>query len=100
MAKRLNLSFDRRQRPIEKFTFYEPIIDPKDTKQRFFAGSGNITGFCELHDPKLTSYQETFKGKQLGVAVVNKNRDFNTSCGVGGVIPDPLIVSKISIQEY
>jgi hypothetical protein len=50
MAKRLTLSFDRRNRPIEKFTFYEPIIDPKETKQRFFAGSGNITGFCELNN--------------------------------------------------
>lgn len=53
---------DRKKQNL-KFKFAEPLIDPKKFKQQFFAGTGNITGFCELNDPKLTDYQETFKGK-------------------------------------
>ncbi len=48
-----------------KFKFPEPLFDPKDFKQKFFKGNGNITGFCELNDPKLSDYQMTFKGKQI-----------------------------------
>ena len=65
MLKRLNVSFDTRFKPIVKFKFAEPLIDPKQFKQSFFAGQGNITTFCELNDPKLTDYQQTFKGKQI-----------------------------------
>lgn len=64
MLKRLNLSNTRRGQII-KFKFTEPIIDHREFKQSFFRGSGNITGFCELNDPKLTDYQETYKGKQI-----------------------------------
>lgn len=63
VAKRLNISFDRKLKPIQKFIFPEPIIDPKKYKRDFIKGHGNITGFCELNDSNLTSYQETFKGK-------------------------------------
>lgn len=71
-----------------KFKFPEPLFDPKQFKQRFFNGNGNITGFCELKDPKLSDYQMNFKGKQLAERTIDK-RDFNTSCCVGGIIPDP-----------
>ena len=35
----------------------------KELKQQFFAGKGNITSYCEITDPKLTAYQDVYKGK-------------------------------------
>ena len=39
-----------------KFRFPEPLYDVKEYKQRFLSGSGNITGFCELNEAKLSDY--------------------------------------------
>eukprot|EP00347_Sterkiella_histriomuscorum_P014305 403361381 len=91
--KRLNLSINRKKQNL-KFKFPEPLFDPKQFKQSFFSGHGNITGFCDLNDPKLTDYQETFKGKQIINKFDRVKRDFHTSICGGGVIPDPASMGK------
>ncbi|CDW82414.1 UNKNOWN [Stylonychia lemnae] len=93
ILKRLNLSLNRKNNNM-KYQFAEPIIDPKQFKQNFFQGCGNITAYCELNDPKITDYQETFKGKQIYSKFDEGKKDFNTSCCIGGVIPDPAFMSK------
>jgi hypothetical protein len=60
----LNRTLDK-GRALEKFKFPEPLYDVKQYKQKFLNGNGNITGFCELNDAKLSDYQLTYKGRQL-----------------------------------
>ena len=69
--------------------FGAPIMDAKSIKAKFLSGQGyNIISFIELKDPKKTSYQDSMKGKFHD----DKAKIFDlerTSCGMGGVIPDP-----------
>ena len=54
-----------------------------------------MTEYLELKDPKKTSYQETMKGKfhDDKAYIIDFER---TSCGMGGIIPDPITVNRNS----
>jgi hypothetical protein len=77
-------------------SFGDPIMNAKETKQLFLRGQPTkVTEYLELKDPKKTSYQDTMKGKAHDdkAAIVDYER---TSCGMGGIIPDPVTVNKNS----
>lgn len=71
---------------------FTPSINPKQFKQDFLRGQPyDITRYVELKDPKYSSYQETMHGK----AHKDKPKPVDmerTSCGIGGVIPDPMVM--------
>lgn len=58
----------------------------------------DITKFVELKVPKTTSYQEAMHGKAHDdkAKVVDFER---TSCGIGGVIPDPRTMKVSSVRK-
>lgn len=77
---------------------YAPVIDTKEYKQAFLRGQPyNITAYVELKAPQRTSYQATMHGRQPDerAQVVDYER---TSCGIGGVIPDPMTMTKASLR--
>ena len=39
-----------------------PLIDTKAFKQAFLKGRGDIVNYCDIAEPKVTSYQGNFKG--------------------------------------
>jgi hypothetical protein len=68
---------------------YAPLFDPKELKEKFLRGQPyNITHYVESKHPKISAYQETMQGKhhEDKAKIVDYER---TSCGIGGVIPDP-----------
>mmetsp|Transcript_13151 Transcript_13151/g.22262 ORF Transcript_13151/g.22262 Transcript_13151/m.22262 type:complete len:155 (-) Transcript_13151:37-501(-) len=73
---------------------FPEMLNTKEFKQQFLRGQPfNITAYVEPRDPKITSYQATMQGKHHKDKA--KILDFERlSCGVGGVIPDPLVLSK------
>lgn len=77
---------------------WPPVIDTKEYKQKFLRGQPyNITHYVELKQPKKTSYQETMHGKHHDdkAKIVDHER---ASCGIGGVIPDPMTMTKNSLR--
>lgn len=98
-ASPTNGSIDRRA--IVRFRFAEPLYDVKQYKQRFLSGHGNITGFCELNDAKLSDYQLTYKGRQLVQDKISRiTHDFSTSVGVNGIIPDPAMMNLTAKNKF
>ena len=77
---------------------YDPVFDTKKYKQEFMRGQPyNITAYVELKQPNRTSYQFAMHGRQPEdrAKVVDYER---TSCGIGGVIPDPMTMTKASLR--
>lgn len=77
---------------------YAPVVDTKEYKQQFLRGQPyNITAYVEPKGPKSTSYQATMNGRQPHdrAKVVDYERN---SCGVGGVIPDPMTMTRASLR--
>jgi hypothetical protein len=74
--------------------YFPSMIDTKKFKQEFLRGQPyDITHYCEIKDPKKTSYQSTMQGK----AAVDRPKYIGferSSCGFGGVIPDPMIMTQ------
>lgn len=73
-------------------------INTKEFKQNFLRGQPyDITHYCELKDPKSTSYQATMHGKHHDdkAKIISFERE---SCGHGGVIPDPMVMMKNSMR--
>lgn len=69
-------------------------INTKEFKQAFLRGQPyDITNYCEIKDPKKTSYQATMLGKfhDDKAKIISFERE---SCGHGGVIPDPNVMEK------
>lgn len=69
---------------------FTPTINPKQFKQDFLRGQPHdITRYVELKEPKYSTYQGTMHGKSHKdkAKMVDMER---TSCGIGGVIPDPM----------
>lgn len=52
----------------------------------------NITDFVELKVPKKTSYQDDMHGKHHSDKAKIVDLEY-TSCGIGGVIPDPMLMT-------
>ena len=79
-------------------SFGEPIINPKEFKQLFLRGQPTkVTEYLELKEPKKTSYQDTMKGKAHDdkAAIVDYER---VSCGMGGIIPDPITINRNTLR--
>lgn len=77
---------------------YAPVIDTKGYKQQFLRGQPyNITAYVELKQPTRTSYQASMHGLQPDdrAKVVDYER---SSCGIGGVIPDPMTMTRASLR--
>lgn len=73
-------------------------INTAEFKQAFLRGQPyDITHYCELKDPKTTSYQATMHGKHHDdkAKIISFERE---SCGHGGVIPDPIVMNKNSMR--
>lgn len=72
------------------------MINTKQFKQDFLRGQPyDITHYVEIKDPKKTSYQTSMMGK----APTDKAKYIGferNSCGYGGVIPDPMIMTENS----
>ena len=71
---------------------FTPSINPKQFKQDFLRGQPfDITKYVEPKGPKYSSYQDTMHGKSHKdkAKMVDQGR---TSCGIGGVIPDPMVM--------
>lgn len=67
-----------------------------DFKQKFLRGQPyNITSYIELKQPKKTFYQDTMTGIQAKDKAKIVDLEHN-SCGIGGVIPDPMTMTKNS----
>jgi len=77
-------------------TQFAPLFDPKDFKMKFLRGQPyNITHYVETKHPKISAYQETMHGKhhEDKAKIVDHER---TSCGIGGVIPDPYTMAQVA----
>ena len=77
---------------------YAPVLDTKEYKQQFLRGQPyNITAYVELKQPLSTSYNATMRGNQPDdrAKVVDYER---SSCGIGGVIPDPMTMTRASLR--
>ena len=83
-----------RQKDMKRMFPHEYRAD--DFKQKFLRGQPyNITSYIELKQPKKTSYQETMAGIQAKDKAQIVDHEHN-SCGIGGVIPDPMTMTKNS----
>ena len=73
---------------------YPAILDTKDFKGQFLKGQPfNITSYIDNKGPIKSSYQDAMKGllQRDRAFVVDKGEQ---SCGIGGVIPDPLTLTQ------
>jgi hypothetical protein len=72
---------------------FPSMINTKQFKQDFLRGQPyDITHYVELKDPKKTFYQSTMLGRP-GVDKAKYIGFERSSCGFGGVIPDPMIMT-------
>lgn len=44
---------------------FNQSINPSELKQLFIKGSGNITSYCDINAMNISSYQDTFRGRQI-----------------------------------
>ena len=73
--------------------YFPSMINTKQFKQDFLRGQPyDITYYCETKDPKITTYQEALKAKTQKDKAKKIGHE-RSSCGFGGVIPDPMIMT-------
>lgn len=73
------------------------MTNPTAIRKELLKGNGYITASCFVPD-KVSNYQATFKNPLIGqVQAIKVTVDMNTSMAIGGVSPDPNIISNFTI---